>query len=202
MQKKKLILVAAPPACGKNFVSEKIAESCGHIAYFDKDDLCELVSCAFDIGSRERDMDSEFYSENIRPFEYATLMRLALSALKYEDKVLINAPFGKEIRDVGYMSELRRTVNKMGAELVLIWVVAPVELCYERMKQRNAERDKRKLEDWDAYVRNINYHTPNSLITDGAIDKLVEFNNGDAAEFSENMKGVLAYICEERTDVE
>ena len=66
MQKKKLILVAAPPACGKNYVSERIAEECGHIVYLDKDDLCDLVSCAFDLCGKEHNMDSKFYSENIR----------------------------------------------------------------------------------------------------------------------------------------
>ena len=104
--KKKLILVAAPPACGKTFVSEKIAEACSHIAYFDKDDLCDLVGCAFDLCGRERNMDSEFYSQNIRPFEYGSLMRLALSAVRFEDVVLVNAPFGKEVRDVEYMTDL------------------------------------------------------------------------------------------------
>ena len=60
MQKKKLILVAAPPACGKNYVSERIAEECEHIVYLDKDDLCDLVGCAFDMCGKEHNMDSKF----------------------------------------------------------------------------------------------------------------------------------------------
>jgi len=36
---KKMILVAAPPACGKNYVSELISKEIGQISYFDKDDL-------------------------------------------------------------------------------------------------------------------------------------------------------------------
>ena len=44
---KKMILVAAPPACGKTYVSELIASTLGHIAYFDKDDLAPLLRAAF-----------------------------------------------------------------------------------------------------------------------------------------------------------
>ena len=192
--KKKLILVAAPPACGKNFVSEKIAETCKHIVYLDKDDLCDLVGCAFDLCGRERNMDSEFYSQNIRPFEYGTLMRLALSAIRFEDMVLVNAPFGKEVRDVEYMTDLKNKLRELDAELALIWVSAPLELCYERMKQRNAPRDLWKLQNWETYVKGINYSLPESLLECGALDRLIPFNNGDENEFRFSMDSVMQYI--------
>ena len=196
MQKKKLILVASPPACGKNFVSERIAQECGHIVYLDKDDLCDLVGCTFDLCGQERNMDSKFYSENIRASEYSTIIRIALSALRYEDTVLVNAPFGKEVRDSGYMAYMKNTVNKMGAELALVWVIAPSETCYERMKKRNAIRDLWKLENWKEYVKNINYSTPIQLLESQAVDKLIEFNNGNAMDFSSSLKEVIRYICE------
>ena len=192
--KKKLILVAAPPACGKNFVSEKIAEMCGHVVYLDKDDLCDLVGCAFDLCGRERNMDSEFYSQSIRPFEYGTLMRLALSAMRFEDLVLVNAPFGKEVRDVEYMTDLKSKLRDWNAELALIWVSAPLELCYERMKQRNSPRDQWKLQNWDVYVKGINYSLPVSLLDCGAVDRLISFNNGDKREFQLSMDNVMQYI--------
>ena len=196
MQKKKLILVAAPPACGKSYVSEKIAEECGHIMYLDKDDLRDLVGCAFDMCGKEHNMDSKFYSESIRPSEYSTVIRIALSALRYEDTVLINAPFGKEVRDSEYMADLKHTVNKMGAELALVWVIVPAEICYERMKKRNATRDMWKLENWNKYVKSINYSTPIQLLECEALDKLIEFNNGSAQDFSSSLKDVIRYICE------
>lgn len=196
MQKKKLILVAAPPACGKNFVSERIAQECGHIVYLDKDDLCDLVGCTFDLCGQERNMDSKFYSENIRSAEYSTILRLALSALRYENTVLINAPFGKEVRDVGYMAELKSTVNKVGAELVLVWVIAPMDVCYERMRKRNAIRDMWKLENWNEYVKGINYSTPIQLVEEQAVDRLIEFNNGKAQDFASSLEEVIRYICE------
>ena len=41
--KKKLIFVAAPPACGKTYVSQRIAEAVPQMVYLDKDDLCDLL---------------------------------------------------------------------------------------------------------------------------------------------------------------
>lgn len=196
MQTKKLILVAAPPACGKSYVSERIAEECGHIVYLDKDDLCCLVGCAFDMRGEEHNMDSKFYSQSIRPHEYSTIIRIALSALRYEDTVLINAPFGKEVRDSDYMAKLKHTVNEMGAELALVWVIAPVGMCYERMKKRNSARDVWKLENWNEYVQGINYTTPIQLVEEQAVDRLIEFNNGNAEEFSSSLHEVIRYICE------
>ena len=36
---KKLILVTSPPACGKTYVSKKLAENLKHVVYLDKDTL-------------------------------------------------------------------------------------------------------------------------------------------------------------------
>ena len=39
---KKLILVTSPPACGKTYVSKKLAENLNHVVYLDKDTLIPL----------------------------------------------------------------------------------------------------------------------------------------------------------------
>ena len=101
--KKKLILVGAPPACGKNYVSDLICKKMEGIAYFDKDDLTDLRLCAFNVSGQTPNTDGEFYVKNIRPFEYSTLFNLAFSALKYENYVLVNAPFIQESKDEDYM---------------------------------------------------------------------------------------------------
>lgn len=59
--KKKLILVGAPPACGKNYLSDLICKSIKNVAYFDKDDLTDLRLCAFDVSGQVADTDGEFY---------------------------------------------------------------------------------------------------------------------------------------------
>lgn len=86
--KKKLILVSAPPACGKNYVSELICGALKNIAYIDKDDLADLLRCSFTLRGEKLDMDGEFYLKNLRSVEYATLLRIAFSSLRFTDSYL------------------------------------------------------------------------------------------------------------------
>ena len=90
---KTLLLVAAPPACGKNHVSEMICRAKEGVTYLDKDDLSPLLRRAFAVADRAVDMDGAFYLEHLRPYEYETLLQIAFSALRFSDTVLINAPF-------------------------------------------------------------------------------------------------------------
>ncbi len=177
--KKKLILVGAPPACGKNYVSKLICEKVEHITYLDKDDLSELVRCCFTLCDEELDMDGDFYIKNLRSSEYNTLFQLSFSALRFGELVLVNAPFVREVRDMEYMHALKERVKAMGAELVLIWVVAPIDVCYERMKTRNSDRDNLKLAKWSEYVKNIDYSIPTLLEEKGLVDKLIVFDNAN-----------------------
>ncbi len=176
--KKKLILVAAPPACGKNYVSELIGKALGNVAYLDKDELGGLVRRSFALCGEDLNMDGTFYLENLRQEEYATLLRLAFSALRFSDVVLVNAPFLREVRDTEYMRELKRTAALQGAELILVWVTAPSAVCYERMKQRGSDRDTGKLAAWEEYVASIDYSAPEALLEEGAVGRLFVFDNG------------------------
>ena len=87
--KKKMILVAAPPACGKTYVSELIAKSIDHIVYLDKDDLGDLIRAAFSVCGEKVNMDGDFYINNLRSAEYSTMMDIAFSALRFENIVLV-----------------------------------------------------------------------------------------------------------------
>ena len=183
---KKLILVAAPPACGKTYVSELIARSVEHISYFDKDDLADLLRAAFEVSGNKIDMDGEFYLNNLRPAEYSTMLNIAFSALRFENLVLINAPFGKEVRNTEYMRRLKDRANKNGAELIMIWVTASEEACYERMKKRSSDRDVHKLNNWENYIKKIDFTPPFELKERSAVDELVVFDtdNEEATEKS------------------
>ena len=192
--KKKLILVAAPPACGKTYVSELISRSVEHIVYLDKDDLADIIRCAFELCGEKLDMDGQFYSKNLRPSEYSTILNIAFSTLRFSDLVLLNAPLSKEVRDSDYMSSLKERAAALGAQLVLIWVTAPPKVCYERMKKRNSDRDTLKLENWDEYVKNINYTAPMKLVEDKAVDSLIVFDTADDNAFAESLEKVLEII--------
>ena len=192
--KKKLILVAAPPACGKTYVSEYISRSVEHIVYLDKDDLADLLRRSFELCGEKLDMDGRFYVENLRSVEYSTILHIAFSTLRFEDLVLLNAPLSKEVRDSDYMRYLKERAASLDAELVLVWVTAPLEVCYERMKKRNSDRDTLKLQNWDEYVKNINYTVPLKLVEDKAVDSLTVFDTSDDSTFSASLEKVLEII--------
>ena len=192
--KKKLILVAAPPACGKTYVSEFISRSVEHIVYLDKDDLADLLRRSFELCGEKLDMDGQFYVENLRSVEYSTILHIAFSTLRFEDLVLLNAPLSKEVRDSDYMRSLKKRAASLDAELVLVWVTAPPKVCYERMKKRNSDRDTLKLQNWDEYVKKIDYSAPTKLMEDKAVDSLIVFDAADDKAFAESLEKALEII--------
>ena len=194
---KKLILVASPPACGKTFVSELLAKELGHTVYLDKDDLCDLLRTAFILSGNDINMDGGFYAENLRPAEYSTILNIAFSALRFEDYVILNAPFGKEVRSTESMRALKKRANSMGADLILVWVSTPVEICYERMKKRNSDRDILKLQNFDEYVSKTDFSAPKELLADGAVDRLIIFDTKDDSTLDLSLKNTIKIITGE-----
>jgi predicted kinase len=194
--KKKLILLAAPPACGKNYVSELIGSRLPNIVYLDKDNLGKLLRRSFALCGEPVNMDGAFYLQNLRAEEYETLMDLAFSALRFSDKVLLNAPFLREVRDVDYMRGLKASAAALGAELILVWVVASPAACYARMKARNASRDVHKLADWDEYLQKTDRTIPEELARCAAVDCLFPFDNEDESAAAASLEQFLKTIGE------
>lgn len=183
---KKLILVTSPPACGKTYVSKKLAENLKHVVYLDKDTLIPLSKQIFLVANEEYNRSSPFFNKYIRNEEYEVILDLAFEALQYADLVLINAPFTKEIRDLSYIRSLEAKLRDYNAQLDVIWVVTSKEICKQRMIERNSDRDTWKLANWDEYISGCNFETP------VGITNLHIFNNNSTEEFEQSMKE----ICE------
>ena len=133
---KKLIIVSAPPASGKTYVSMKIAESLEHVTYLDKDSLVPLSNVAYKIAGIPVEREGEFFHKNIRDVEYDVILEMAFTALNYEDIVLINAPFTSEIHHPEYIANLRKKLKeKYNAHLVIVWVVCDIQTVKENTKQ-------------------------------------------------------------------
>ena len=188
---KKLILVVSPPACGKTFISKKLAENLKHVVYLDKDTLVPLSNVVFDCANQERNRSSEFFEKYIRNVEYDVTMDFALEALKYEDCVLINAPFTREIRDNVFMKDLRNRLKEQNCGLYVVWVETKLEICRQRMISRNSPRDTWKLEHWDEYIATRDFNVPRNLYEDGVVDKLLIFHNSSQEEYEASMKEVI-----------
>ncbi len=193
---KKLILVTSPPASGKTFVSKELAKALRHVVYLDKDTLIPLSKQIFKAAGEPYDRSSDFFERYIRDYEYETIVDLALEALTYDDKVLINAPFTREIRDMVYLDVLKTKLKAKDATLAVIWVQTDVEVVHQRMIARNSDRDTWKLNHWDEYIATCNFNVPVALADPDAKDSLIVFRNSSDKEFKASMKRTLSLLRE------
>lgn len=195
---KKLILVTSPPACGKTHVSKQIAKRLKHVVYLDKDTLICLSKQIFKVAGEPYNRSSRFFQENIRDYEYEAIISLAMEALDYDDIVLINAPFTKEVRDPYYIRNLRAKLTSKGAELIIIWVETSIEVCRRRMLDRNSDRDIWKLANWNEYISGCNFDIPTTLDDPDVSNELLIFKNSNEWEYEESIKRIINVLEEDR----
>lgn len=191
---KRLILVTSPPASGKTFVSKQLAKNLKHVVYLDKDTLITLSKQIFAVANQDYNRSSNFFEENIRDYEYEVIVDLALEALTYDDIVLINAPFSREVRNTQYMANLREVLLQRDARLTVIWIQTDVEVCRQRMIKRDSERDLWKLNNWKEYISDVNFNIPTELNDPKHKDDLLIFKNSSDEEFNVSMKEILDII--------
>ena len=193
---KKMILVTSPPACGKTYISKELAKQLKHVVYLDKDTLITLSRQIFVVAGEPYNRSSEFFEKNIRDYEYDCVVDLALEALEYDDIVLINAPFTREIRDVDYIHKLKEKLAEKQATLVIVWVETSPDIVHERMIHRNSDRDTWKLEHWDEYIAGCNFQIPDNLDDSKIKDDLLIFHNNNDAEFKQSMQEITRILEE------
>ena len=193
---KKLILVTSPPACGKTYVSKQLAAALSHVVYLDKDTLIPLSKQIFTVAGQPYDRSSDFFNKYIRDYEYEAVVALALESLTYDNIVLINAPFTREIRDMNYIGGLKAKLKEKNASLVVIWVETSVEVCRQRMIARNSDRDTWKLSHWDEYIAKCDFNVPVALDDPNVKDDLLIFKNSSDEEFAASLKQTVAILEE------
>jgi len=191
---KRMILVTSPPACGKTHISKQLAKSLSHVVYLDKDTLIPLSKQIFRVAKKPYDRSSDFFEEQIRDYEYEVILNLGFEALRYDDTVLINAPFTREIRDKEYIQKLRDKLAAQDAVLTVIWVVTTPEMCRERMGRRNSDRDVYKIRHWDEYIRTVDFSVPSLPDDASGKSNLLLFYNSSEAEYVKSMHDVLEVL--------
>jgi predicted kinase len=192
--KKRMILVTSPPASGKTYVAKQLAKKLYGLVYLDKDALIPLSNRVYAAGGEPIDRSSAFFEENIRNYEYDAILDIGFEALEYNDLVMINAPFTREVRNNDFILDLRKKLAKHGADLILIWVITDIEVCRKRMIARNSPRDTWKLENWDKYISGRDYSVPELPALEGC---LVKFYNSCDEEYTESMERISKFLCEE-----
>ena len=191
---KRLILVTSPPASGKTYISRELSKALKHVVYLDKDTLIVLSRQIFAVAGVPEDRSSDFFELNIRDYEYRAVVDLALEALDYDDIVLINAPFTREVRDTAYMNALKAQLALKNARLTVIWVETAVDVVRRRMVSRASSRDAWKLANWDEYIAGVNFDIPRELDDPACRDDLLVFRNSSDEEFASSMRYVLDVI--------
>ena len=191
---KKLILVTSPPACGKTFISKELSKALNNIVYLDKDTLIPLSKRVFIAANEEINRSSDFFEENIRNYEYEVVLDLAMEALEYNDTVLINAPYTREVRDRDYVMNLRNILAEHDARLAIVWVITDKEVCHQRMIERASDRDTWKLENWDEYIASCNFEIPSHLSEKELDIDFLLFHNSSEEEFNTSMKEIVAKL--------
>jgi len=185
---KKLVLVTSPPACGKTFISRKLAKSLTNCVYLDKDTLIVLSKQIFKVAGEEYNRSSDFFNREIRDYEYYAILDLAFDALDYNDTILINAPFTEEIRDDEYLDGLRAKLKEKDAELFVVWVYTEPEVAHQRMIKRASDRDTWKLANWDKYIATQNFNPPEN------IPELFVFHNSSEEEYKQSIDDAVRAI--------
>ena len=170
---KRLIFVTSPPACGKTKLSKKFAAELKHVVYLDKDTLIPL-------------------SKQI--YEYDVILDLAFEAIKYENLVMVNAPFTREIRDNEYIKALREKLAGYGAKLSVVWIVTDPEVCHQRMIDRNSDRDTWKLANWDKYLASLNFNIPENLRDPDDEASLILYYNSTDEMAAESFEKLMEYF--------
>ncbi|MCH5153634.1 MAG: AAA family ATPase [Clostridiales bacterium] len=193
---KRMILVSSPPACGKTYISRQLAAALPHVVYLDKDTLIPLSKQIFRVAKKPYDRSSDFFEEQVRDYEYEVILDLGFEALRYDDTVLINAPFTREIRNPDYIASLRKKLSEKNAKLTVIWVVTTPEVCRTRMLHRNSDRDSSKIKHWDEYIRSVDFSVPKD-IDGGEKNGLLLFYNSSEAEFLKSMHDVVTALQQE-----
>lgn len=191
---KRLILVTSPPASGKTYISKQLAKALKHVVYLDKDTLIVLSHQIFKVANQEINRSSDFFEENIRNYEYEATLALAMEALEYDDIVLINAPFTREIRDQAYIDNLKSQLEEKGARLTIVWVVTDIDVVRQRMIDRNSPRDTWKLANWDEYIKDVNFDIPSNLDDPAIVDDLLIFKNSNEQEYQQSMQDIVQIL--------
>ena len=191
---KKLIIVTSPPACGKTYVAKQLAKALNHVVYLDKDTLIVLSKQIFKVANEPYNRSSDFFEKNIRDYEYEAILDLAMDALEYDDIVLINAPFTREVRNPEYIRSLRAALSKKQVQLCIIWVVTDPEVCHQRMIARNSDRDTWKLAHWDEYISKCDFSIPKGIGDPAKKKELILFYNSNEKEFQASMKEMLEIL--------
>lgn len=141
-------IVSGPPAAGKTHHARALAERLGAVL-LDSDEVTErLVRAGLGLaGLDPDDRDSPAYKRAYREAVYETLFDLAVAHLS-RLPVVIAGPFTREGGEADWPERL---TARLGVRPQAHFVWCDAETRRRRLVERGEQRDRPKLDDWEAY---------------------------------------------------
>jgi predicted kinase len=148
--KKRLILVMGVAGSGKSTLARAILEQISAV-YLDNNFLADT----FSPGSRS---DEEYLA--IRDNLYAALYCITGENLRIGNSVLLDAPHIRQVQDPEWCRWIQDLAAEADASLRAIRCYCREELLRQRLEARGEERDRWKLENWQAFLAEQPPRTP------------------------------------------
>jgi predicted kinase len=164
------IVVTGAPAAGKSVLGAAVARQLG-AALLDMDTVTgPLVAVVAELCGTD-DLDSTRLAELTRSARYRTMLDTAAEILSIGTPVVLVAPFTAERRSVDRWQELSDRLAGAGGTPRLVWVRLPAEEILRRMRTRDADRDRRKLDDPQRFLAGLTLAPPAAphVAVDGAL---------------------------------
>lgn len=172
------IIISGFAGSGKSTVGKHIAKKLNY-TYLDKDtlsrDFTEKVLA--DNDSYEGDRESELYSKVINPIEYKTLVDTAIENMLLGNNVILSAPFIAQLKEDNWFETNISSLIRGEVKLSIIWIHTDEDTERIRLIDRNATRDKWKLENWNEYCTEIRTYRPKD-------DSIYLFDNASLSDHS------------------
>jgi predicted kinase len=144
------VLITGAPATGKSTVARLVARALG-AALLDQDVVTGPLVAAVGELTGDADLDGPVGAA-LRAARYEAIVAAAEDCLAVGVSAVLVAPFTTERSEPdAYRRLAERFALAGGAELVLVWLTAPVDVLISRMTGRAAGRDAGKLGDPTAY---------------------------------------------------
>lgn len=181
MTRPNLIIVIGEAGVGKSAVGKLIARN-KQYTYIDKDtatiSLTEQYLEESSPTKNKHDRESAFYLNTVRPLEYKTILALALENLELGNNVILTAGFELEIQDENWLHTNPYMVKISAlADIKVLLVTVDQQTLLNRLITRNELRDTWKLNNWDAYLKQV--AAMKIKWNDANFEKL-SFDNSDA----------------------
>lgn len=188
---KNVVLIAGYSGSGKTLIARLLAERLNW-PVLDKDTLAQPFTEKINtlLTNNPHDRESNVYIKEVRMLEYESLLATGKEILHSGGLgVILVAPFVNEVTDPIWIKELEETFTEMNARLSIVWIKCEEKEMRKRIINRNAERDKWKINNWSKWCESLDL---NPLLP----DNVIVINNDDDCpkKLENNTRIILSHL--------